>query len=112
MTAALAELDLAASISVFAALGDRTRIGIITSLGNSGPSTAAKLAVGMPISRQAVGKQLAILAEAGIVSGQRIGREHVWGLNPAALEAAGHRLSAASVAWDAALERLRAFVEG
>lgn len=99
------------AVPVFAALGDATRFGLVVSLGDSGPSTAARLASGMTISRQAVGKQLAILESAGIVTGVRRGRERIWAVNAAALAAAGQQLADSAAKWDAAIERLRAFVE-
>ncbi|THG33317.1 ArsR/SmtB family transcription factor [Naasia lichenicola] len=102
---------LSDSTALFAALGDPTRMALVIELGEQGPSTASALAVGRPITRQAIGKQLAVLATAGIVVGRRTGREQIWAVDPVVLKAAGSRLEAASTAWDSALERLRSFVE-
>lgn len=107
MTAGLAE-----AAPVFAALADPTRLGLVVALGEGGPRTAARLAATRPVTRQAVEKHLAILRSAGLVSSHRAGRERLWRIEPAALASTGDLLREASARWDAALERLRAHVEG
>jgi len=96
---------------VFAALGDRTRLDLVLALGERGPSTASRLAAERPVTRQAVEKHLAILDAAGLVRSERHGRERVWRVEPAALATTGALLRDASERWDAALNRLRAYVE-
>ena len=49
---------------VFAALADPTRRAILAALASRGPATATDLAVDLPITRQAVAKHLALLAQA------------------------------------------------
>jgi hypothetical protein len=51
------------------------------------------------------------MAEAGLVRGTRQGRESVWQLEPRRLDEARHYLELISQGWDAALGRLRKFVE-
>ena len=60
---------------VFAALADATRRQLLGLLGAEGERTATALADRMPVSRQAIVKHLAVLEEAGLVSGRRVGRE-------------------------------------
>ena len=51
---------------VFAALADPTRRHLFSQLTQDGPLTATALASDLSISRQAVAKHLAILADAGL----------------------------------------------
>ncbi len=51
---------------VFAALADPTRRAILATLASEGPATATDLAGRLPITRQAIAKHLALLAEAGL----------------------------------------------
>jgi DNA-binding transcriptional ArsR family regulator len=96
---------------VFAALGDDTRLGIVTRLCRSGPASIADLTEGSGVTRQAVAKHLRILEGAGLVRATRTGRESSWQLLPGGLDEARAGLDLISRQWDAALERLRAFVE-
>ena len=96
---------------VFAALGDPTRLGIVVSLGERGPQSSVRLAASTTVTRQAVAKHLTALEHAGLVRSERSGRERLWRLEPARLAAAGGALERASARWDAAIERLRGFVE-
>lgn len=60
---------------IFGALGDPTRRNLYQTLAVSGPVTATALASNMEISRQAVAKHLGVLADAGMATSERIGRE-------------------------------------
>ena len=55
---------------VFIALADPTRRGILAALAAGGPATATDLADRLPITRQAIAKHLALLAEAGLVTAE------------------------------------------
>src|SRR5260370_13222268 len=59
---------------VFAALADPTRRAILAALAARGPATATDLAVDLPVTRQAIAKHLALLAEAGLGTAQPGGR--------------------------------------
>lgn len=63
------------------------------------------------VTRQAVTKHLHVLASAGLARSSRLGRESVWEFRPEPLEAARHCLDDISAQWDAALDRLKLFVE-
>jgi DNA-binding transcriptional ArsR family regulator len=99
------------SAPVFAALGDETRLHIVTRLCEEGPRSITRLAEGSRVSRQAVTKHLRVLADAGLVKSTRDGRESVWELKPGGLQEARRLLDVISREWDDTLERLRAFVE-
>jgi DNA-binding transcriptional ArsR family regulator len=96
---------------LFAALGDPTRLRLVTRLASEGPQSITRLARTAPVTRQAITKHLRALAEAGVVRGRRAGRESVWELQPDRLEQARQHLDVISRQWDAAIERLRALVE-
>jgi DNA-binding transcriptional ArsR family regulator len=96
--------DLTDPAPLFAALGDSTRMRIVARLCEAGPLSIVRLTRGARISRQAITKHLRALAAAGVVRSDRVGRERIWELQTA-------RLEQISDQWNAALERLRAFVE-
>jgi DNA-binding transcriptional ArsR family regulator len=96
---------------IFAALGDETRLGIVTRLCRSGPASIASLTEGAGVTRQAVAKHLRILEDAGLARATRAGRETNWQLLPGGLDEARASLDRISEQWGAALERLRVFVE-
>jgi len=102
---------LIAAAPVFAALGDPTRLGIIARLCTRGPQSIAQLTEGATVTRQAVTKHLVALEDAGLVRGARDGRERIWEIQARRLADAKHYLDQISSQWDAAIERLRAFVE-
>ena len=96
---------------VFAALGDPTRLRILVRLSDGGPLSIARLTEGEDITRQAVTKHLAVLADAGLVRDVRHGRERLWQLEPAPLGHARRFLDLMSQRWDGALARLAKLVE-
>ncbi|HEU4539024.1 MAG TPA: metalloregulator ArsR/SmtB family transcription factor [Polyangiaceae bacterium] len=100
-----------ASAPVFAALGDATRLGLVARLCAGGPASIVRLSEGAGVTRQAVAKHLRVLEGAGLVRGERRGRENVWRLEPRRLEEARRSLDRISAQWDDALDRLKALVE-
>src|SRR5262245_12900367 len=96
---------------VFAALGDVTRLALVTRLCAGGPQSIARLTSGSSVSRQAITKHLGVLAEAGLVRDVRRGRERVFDLDTARLDAARRCLDQISQRWDEALARLARLVE-
>src|SRR5256885_4512916 len=102
---------LAETVPVFAALGDETRLRLVTRLSAEGPLSIARLTTGSSVTRQAVTKHLRVLAQAGLAHGAQSGRERIWELEPRPLLAARECLSQLSAQWDEALDRLRQLVE-
>jgi DNA-binding transcriptional ArsR family regulator len=96
---------------IFAALGDETRLRLVSRLCAHGPQSIAKLTEGSDVTRQAITKHLNVMAGAGIVRAIRQGRESVWELEPKKLDDARRWLDTISSQWDRALSRLKAFVE-
>jgi DNA-binding transcriptional ArsR family regulator len=99
------------SAAIFAALGDETRLLLVSRLCDGRPMSIARLTSGTDITRQAITKHLRVLQNAGLVRSRRHGRESVWRLEQRRLAEARHYLGLISRQWDDALGRLRKFVE-
>lgn len=99
------------SASLFAALGDQTRLGLVSRLSDRGPMSITRLAAGSTLTRQAITKHLRVMERAGLVRNARRGRESVWRVAPERLDAARRYLEVISRQWDEALERLREIVK-
>lgn len=96
---------------VFAALGDVTRLRILTRLADGGLLSITQLTEGEDVTRQAITKHLAVLHDAGLVRDVRRGRERLWELERAPLDDARAFLDRVSQRWDQRLARLAAMVE-
>lgn len=96
---------------VFAALGDPTRLKLVSALSAGGALSIAQLTQGTDISRQGVTKHLNVLAGAGVVRDVRFGRERLWQLEPAGINDARHALDAIGREWEQALARLKRYLE-
>jgi DNA-binding transcriptional ArsR family regulator len=99
------------SALVFSALGDRTRLWLISRLCDGGPMSISRLTAGSTVTRQAISKHLRVLEGAGLVRSERRGRESLWQLKHKRLQNARRYLELISLQWDDALGRLRAIVE-
>jgi DNA-binding transcriptional ArsR family regulator len=97
--------------AVFAALGDETRLSVLTKLCTGVPQSISRLTAGTHLSRQAVTKHLRVLAKAGMVRSLRVGRESLFELEPQPIEEVRNYLDQISKHWDDALARLRSHVE-
>ena len=96
---------------VFAALGDRTRLYLLTRLSDGRTRSIAKLSADTSLTRQAVTKHLEVLENAGLVASSRTGRERSFTFRPEPVADARAFLDTVSAQWDDALGRLQAFVE-
>jgi DNA-binding transcriptional ArsR family regulator len=96
---------------VFAALGDETRLRLIAALCVGGAMSITQLTAGTDLTRQAVTKHLAVLAEAGLARHVKVGRERLWEFEPVQLGEARRSLEVIAAEWDHALEKLRLAVE-
>jgi DNA-binding transcriptional ArsR family regulator len=97
--------------AVFAALGDETRLSVLTQLCHGVPQSISRLTAGTNLSRQAVTKHLRVLANAGMVRSVRVGRESLFELEPLPIEEVRNYLDQISKQWDDALARLKSHVE-
>lgn len=105
------EATLTEAAPVFAALGDTTRLKVVARLCAHGPLSITRLSEGADVTRQSITKHLYALADAGLVRDRREGRERIWELEPSRLEMAHRCLDQISAQWEAAIGRLKAFVE-
>ena len=93
---------------VFAALADPTRRAILAMLASGGPATATDLAGRLPITRQAIARHLALLAEAGLVRPEPGERRRVrYRLRSAPMRVAQQFLAALARDWDSPLDALK-----
>jgi len=81
-----AALKVTEAVPVFAALADATRLGLLGRLSVEGPLSITRLSQGTGVTRQAITRHLYALGGAGLVR---------------------HRIAAQ---WDAAADRLKAFL--
>jgi DNA-binding transcriptional ArsR family regulator len=100
-----------AAAPLFDALGDPNRLRIVVRLCESGPSSTSQVTEAVSVTRQAATKHLELLQAAGLVASDRRGRERIWTLQTRPLIDAGDYLTQLSRRWDAAIDRLRAYVE-
>jgi DNA-binding transcriptional ArsR family regulator len=97
---------------VFAALGDPGRRSLVEAVAARGSATATELAAGLPVTRQAVAKQLAALAEAGLLQATRAGRETRFRVTPEPLGDAVDWMVSVGAAWDERLGALQRSLAG
>src|SRR5690348_1380361 len=98
--------------ALFAALGDETRLRLVSRLSEHGPASLSRLRESAHISRQAVTKHLRVMERSGLVRSRRHGRETIWQLDPTKLSEVKDYLENVSKHWDEALARLQRLVEG
>jgi DNA-binding transcriptional ArsR family regulator len=103
--------DVRAAAPLFAALGDTTRLRIVSRLAVSAGLSIAALTAGTGVTRQAVTKHLRVLDRVGLVESRWHGRERVWQLKPSELETAHRALDRIAAEWGDTLGRLKRFVE-
>ena len=96
---------------LWSAIGDPTRRTMIDLLLAGGPGTATSLSEGLPVTRQAVAKHLAVLDRVGLVHATPAGRERHYQVDEAQLARAVAQLSAVGATWDARLRRIKRIAE-
>jgi len=96
---------------VLAALGDTTRLALVSRLCDGQSRSIAQLTHGLGLTRQGVTKHLRVLERAGVVSSTRVGRESQFSYEPEPVRTVQSYLDTVSVQWDDALSRLQSLVE-
>jgi DNA-binding transcriptional ArsR family regulator len=96
---------------IFAALGDETRLALVSKLSDGNSCSIAQLTEGTALTRQAVTKHLRVLTNARIVRSVKAGRESLFELDPAPIREVRDYADVVSAQWDSAIGRLKAFVE-
>jgi DNA-binding transcriptional ArsR family regulator len=103
--------ELKGRASVFAALGDETRLSIIGKLSSGPPQSISRIAKGSRLTRQAITKHLRVLEGAGVVRSARVGRESLFEFRPEPFKELQSYLERVSDQWGHALARLKSLVE-
>ncbi|WP_433323576.1 ArsR/SmtB family transcription factor [Spirillospora sp. CA-294931] len=104
-------LDHDSAGEVLAALADPMRRRILEALAARGEASASTLAAGLPISRQAVVKHLAVLDAAHLVESNRRGREIRFAVRPERLDATARWMSGIAADWEARLTAIKRIAE-
>ena len=95
--------------AVFGALSDPTRRRIVERLARK-PLTVGEIAADFSISQPAISKHLKVLEEAGLMKRDINGRTHHCRLEPKAIQAASSWLESQQRFWNAAFDRLDAYL--
>ncbi len=106
MSPVAAEVD-----ELWSAVADPTRRRLLDVLLDRGEATATMLARELPVTRQAVAKQIAVLNRAGLVEGSRRGREVRYAIRPQRLNAATRAMTQLAAEWDARLSTIKRIAE-
>ena len=106
MPTAVAEED-----ALWAAVADPTRRRVLDALLEQGGGSTTTLAEGLPVTRQAVAKHLAVLNRVGLVAGRRNGREVRYVVRPERLDTAAESMARVAAQWDRRLARIKRLAE-
>jgi len=96
---------------VFGALADTTRLTLLDLIAQHGSATATMLADEIPISRQGIVQHLTVLADVGLVTGRRQGRERRFHVRPEALDEAAAWMADRAQRWDIRLAAIKELAE-
>lgn len=107
----MVDLPIREAAPLFAALGDDIRLTLVVRLSKGVPLSITQLSDRLPMTRQAVTKHLRVLETAGLIRGEKSGREQRWELHPASLQQAQDYLALIRKQWGDALNRLKHFLE-
>ncbi len=97
--------------ALWTAVADPTRRRVLDALLERGEATTTTLAEGLPITRQAVAKHLAVLNRVGLVAGRRRGREVRYTVQPGRLNNAAEAMARVAAQWDGRLARIKRLAE-
>lgn len=95
----------------FAALGDETRLAILSRLASEGEMTVQDIARPFDMSLPAVSQHLKVLERAGLIARRRNGQKRPCSLNAERLAETARWFDHTRAAWEARLDRLESFIE-
>ena len=95
----------------FAALGDPTRLAILSRLAAEGAMTVQEVARPFAMSLPAISQHLKVLEQAGLISRGRDGQKRPCQIRPDRLAEARQWLDHTRQAWEARFDRLGRFLE-
>jgi DNA-binding transcriptional ArsR family regulator len=96
---------------VLIAVADPIRREILAVLTGEGGATPTFLAAGLPVTRQAVAKHLAVLDRAGLVRGHRAGREVRYEADLRPLKRATRWMDGLAAQWEHRLQMIKELAE-
>lgn len=96
---------MTAVATVFHALADPTRLGLVDSLVR-GPRSVKDLARPLPMALPSVMKHLRVLEAGGVVRSSKTGRVRTYALEPQAFAAIDRWLTERRAGWERAFDRL------
>lgn len=96
---------------VLGALVDPTRRALLDKLAERGTATATVLASELPVTRQAVVQHLSVLTQAGLVTGNRRGREHWFAVRTEGITDTARWLDGLAAEWDRRLLTIKEIAE-
>jgi DNA-binding transcriptional ArsR family regulator len=102
---------IAVDDALWSAMGDPTRRRILDLLAEGGATSATRLSEQLPVTRQAVAKNLGVLDRAGLVNAESSGREVRYRLDEEQFGRAVAQLRAVGTAWDARMARIKSLAE-
>jgi DNA-binding transcriptional ArsR family regulator len=97
--------------ALWAAVADPTRRRVLDALLEHGEASTTRLAEGLPVTRQAVAKHLAVLNRVGLVAGRRRGREVRYAVRAERLDDAAEAMARVAAQWDRRLTRIKRLAE-
>ena len=93
---------------MLAALADPMRRDVLAAVAaRSGTATATDLAAELPVTRQAIAKHLGVLADAGLVTSVRQGREARYRVVAGSLRPASDWIQRTEASWSRRVDRLQ-----
>jgi DNA-binding transcriptional ArsR family regulator len=93
------------------AVADTSRRRVLDLILARGEATPTALAAGLPFTRQAVAKHLAVLDRVGLVESSRRGREVRYSIRPEHLDLAIRAMARVAARWDARLDAIKRLAE-
>jgi DNA-binding transcriptional ArsR family regulator len=96
---------------LWSAIGDPSRRRVLDLLVSHGEVSASWLADQVPFSRQAVSKHLVVLADAGLVSRRKQGREVLYQVEADRLDQATRAMADLAAQWDRRLTAVKRLAE-
>ncbi len=93
------------------AVADPSRRKVLDLILAHGEATPTMIAAGLPITRQAVAKHLAVLSRVGLVEERRQGREVRYTVRPGRLDEAARAMATAAARWDRRLDAIKRLAE-
>jgi DNA-binding transcriptional ArsR family regulator len=97
--------------ALWSAVADPTRRRVLDALLEQGEASTTMLALGLPVTRQAVAKHLAVLNGVGLIAGRRRGREVRYTVRPERLDDAAEAMAQVAAQWDRRLARIKRLAE-